>query len=98
MHPWHDLSPGTGAPRVVEVFVEIPRGGRVKYEIDKDCGLLRASRVLYGAIHSPANYGFVPRTLDDDGAPPPVNATPMRGSSASRPWSTRARWTTRSSR
>lgn len=67
MHPWHDLSPGPGAPRVVDVFVEIPRGGRVKYEIDHECGLLRASRVLYGAIHYPANYGFIPRTLDDDG-------------------------------
>lgn len=67
MHPWHDLSPGSGLPRVVDVFVEIPRGGRVKYEVDKDSGLLRASRVLYGAIHYPANYGFIPRTLDDDG-------------------------------
>lgn len=67
MHPWHDLSPGSGLPRVVDVFVEIPRGGRVKYEVDKESGLLRASRVLYGAIHYPANYGFIPRTLDDDG-------------------------------
>lgn len=67
MHPWHDLSPGSGFPRVVDVYVEIPRGGRVKYEIDKESGLLRASRVLYGAIHYPANYGFIPRTLDDDG-------------------------------
>ncbi len=67
MHPWHDLQPGSGLPRVVDVFVEIPRGGRVKYEVDKDSGLLRASRVLYGAIHYPANYGFIPRTLDDDG-------------------------------
>jgi inorganic pyrophosphatase len=67
MHPWHDLSSGRGAPRVVDAFVEIPRGGRVKYEVDGDSGLLRASRVLYGAIHYPANYGFIPRTLDDDG-------------------------------
>ena len=67
MHPWHDLSPGVGVPRVVDVFVEIPRGGRVKYEVDKESGLLRASRVLYGALHYPANYGFIPRTLDDDG-------------------------------
>ena len=67
MHPWHDLGPGRGAPRVVDAFIEIPRGGRVKYEVDADTGLLRASRVLYGAIHYPANYGFVPRTLDDDG-------------------------------
>jgi inorganic pyrophosphatase len=67
MNPWHDLGPGRGAPRVVDAFIEIPKGGRVKYEVDKDSGLLRASRVLYGAIHYPANYGFIPRTLDDDG-------------------------------
>jgi inorganic pyrophosphatase len=67
VHPWHELSPGTGIPRVVDVFVEIPRGGRVKYEIDKESGYLRASRVLYGAIHYPANYGFIPQSLDDDG-------------------------------
>lgn len=67
MHPWHDLPLGRGAPRVVDAFIEIPKGGRVKYEVDKDSGLLRASRVLYGAIHYPANYGFIPQTLDDDG-------------------------------
>src|SRR5688572_18129305 len=67
MNPWHDLSPGSGVPRVVDAYIEIPRGGRVKYEIDKESGLLRASRVLYGALHYPANYGFIPRTLDDDG-------------------------------
>jgi inorganic pyrophosphatase len=69
MNPWHDLSPGNAVPRVVDAFVEIPRGGRVKYEIDKESGVLRASRVLYGALHYPANYGFIPRTLDDDGDP-----------------------------
>jgi inorganic pyrophosphatase len=67
MNPIHDLNPGPGAPRVVDAFIEIPKGGRVKYEVDKATGLLRASRVLYGALHYPANYGFIPRTLDDDG-------------------------------
>ena len=67
MNPWHDLSPGTGAPRLVDAYIEIPMGGRVKYEVDHESGLLRASRVLYGALHYPANYGFIPRTLDDDG-------------------------------
>jgi inorganic pyrophosphatase len=67
MNPWHDLHPGKGSPRVVDVFIEIPTSGRVKYEIDKDTGLLRATRVLYGALHYPANYGFIPRTIDDDG-------------------------------
>ena len=69
MNLWHDVSYGPGAPRVVDAIIEIPRGGRVKYEMDKETGLLRASRVLYGAIHYPANYGFIPRTLDDDGDP-----------------------------
>lgn len=67
MNPLHDLTPGRGAPRVVDAFIEINKGGRIKYEVDKESGLLRASRVLYGAIHYPANYGFIPRTLDDDG-------------------------------
>jgi len=67
MNPLHDLLPGPGAPRVVDAYIEIPKGGRVKYEVDKQSGLLRASRVLYGALHYPANYGFIPQTLDDDG-------------------------------
>lgn len=69
MHLWHDIPYGPKAPRVVDVVVEIPKGGRVKYEIDKETGVLRATRVLYGALHYPANYGFIPRTLDDDGDP-----------------------------
>ena len=67
MNPIHDLTPGPGAPRVVDAYIEIPKGGRVKYEVDKVSGLLRASRVLYGALHYPANYGFIPQTIDDDG-------------------------------
>ena len=51
MNPLHDLTPGRGAPRVVDAFIEINKGGRIKYEVDKESGLLRASRVLYGAIH-----------------------------------------------
>lgn len=67
MHLWHDIPMGAGAPRVVDSIIEIPRGGRVKYELDKASGLLRASRVLYGAVHYPANYGFIPQTWADDG-------------------------------
>ena len=69
MHLWHDIPPGDAAPRVVTAVVEIPRGGRVKYEVDKQLGIPRATRVLYGAVHYPANYGFIPRTLGDDGDP-----------------------------
>lgn len=67
MHLWHDIPIGSGAPRTVNAVIEIPRGGRVKYELDPDLGLLRATRVLYGAVQYPANYGFIPQTLADDG-------------------------------
>lgn len=67
MHLWHDINVGEGAPRVLTAVIEISSGGRVKYELDKDSGLLRATRVLYGAVHYPSNYGFIPRTLAEDG-------------------------------
>jgi len=51
------------------VFIEIPMGSKVKYELDKRTGLLRVDRVLYSAVHYPANYGFVPRTYCDDDDP-----------------------------
>ncbi|MFN4261866.1 MAG: inorganic diphosphatase [Gemmataceae bacterium] len=49
--------------------MEIPEGSKVKYELDKETGLLRVDRVLYSAVHYPANYGFVPRTYCPDGDP-----------------------------
>jgi inorganic pyrophosphatase len=52
-----------------ETVIEIPRGGRAKYELDKETGLLRLDRVLYSAVYYPANYGFLPRTYCDDGDP-----------------------------
>jgi inorganic pyrophosphatase len=67
MHLWHDIPIGDAAPRLVDAVIEIPRGGRVKYELDKELGVMRATRVLYGAVHYPANYGFIPRTYADDG-------------------------------
>ncbi|MCZ7583462.1 MAG: inorganic diphosphatase [Deltaproteobacteria bacterium] len=69
-HPWHDLD--TFADRAAGVFfavMEIPRGGKVKYELDKRTGLLRVDRVLYSSVIYPANYGFIPRTYCDDGDP-----------------------------
>lgn len=69
-HPWHDLP---NNPDDVEkgfnVVIEIPRGSRVKYELDKPTGLLRVDRILYSAVHYPANYGFLPRTYCGDGDP-----------------------------
>ncbi|MCB1055115.1 MAG: inorganic diphosphatase [Acidobacteria bacterium] len=70
MHPWHDLylddlSIEDGFP----VVIEVPKGSKNKYELDKQTGLLRLDRVLYSAVHYPADYGFVPRTFCDDGDP-----------------------------
>lgn len=63
MHPWHDIE--IDAAAVADGFpvvVEIPKGSKNKYELDKRTGLLRLDRVLYSAVHYPADYGFVPRT------------------------------------
>ena len=49
--------------------IEIPTGSRNKYELDKDSGLIRLDRVLYSAVHYPGDYGFIPRTLHEDGDP-----------------------------
>lgn len=68
-HPWHDLDPGAAAPQEFLAVVEIPKGAKVKYELDKDSGLLRADRVLYSSVVYPANYGFIPRTLAEDDDP-----------------------------
>jgi inorganic pyrophosphatase len=54
---------------VIEVFIEIPRGSRNKYELDKETGLFRFDRLLYSAVYYPGDYGFVPRTLAGDGDP-----------------------------
>jgi inorganic pyrophosphatase len=68
-HPWHDV-PLTGDPAVsFPVYIEIPMGSRIKYELDKETGLLRVDRVLYSAVHYPANYGFVPQTYCEDQDP-----------------------------
>ncbi len=66
-HPWHDIEPGT--TEELNVIIEIPMNSSLKYEVDKDSGLLKLDRALYSAVHYPANYGFVPQTLADDGDP-----------------------------
>src|SRR5580693_8434473 len=69
MHPWHDIA----VPEPIEegflAFIEIPKGSKLKYELDKETGLLKVDRVLFSAVHYPANYGFIPRTYCDDGDP-----------------------------
>jgi inorganic pyrophosphatase len=68
-HPWHDVPLPDDVAAWFPVFIEIPKGSKVKYELDKATGLLRVDRVLYSAVHYPANYGFVPRTYAADGDP-----------------------------
>src|SRR6188474_1999622 len=68
-HPWHDVPLPDDVAGWFPAFIEIPMGSKVKYELDKPTGLLRVDRVLYSAVHYPANYGFVPRTYCGDGDP-----------------------------
>ena len=69
MNPWHEIEVGEDAPEVVNAIVEIPKGYRAKYELDKDSGLIKLDRVLYSAMYYPANYGFIPKTYCDDKDP-----------------------------
>jgi len=68
-NPWHDVSPGDLLPEIVNGIIEIPKGTRAKYELDKDSGLLRLDRVLYSSVYYPANYGFIPKSYCDDQDP-----------------------------
>ncbi len=61
--------PGRAATRSVDVFVEIPRGSRTKYELDPTSGRIRLDRVLASSVHYPADYGFVTETRGGDGDP-----------------------------
>jgi inorganic pyrophosphatase len=69
LHPWHDVPLSKNLEEWFPVFIEIPKGSKVKYELDKEIGLLMVSRVLYSSVNYPANYGFVPRTYCPDGDP-----------------------------
>lgn len=69
MNPWHHISPDRVTPERFISVIEIPKGCKQKYEMDKETGLLRLDRVLFTSTHYPANYGFIPRTLSDDGDP-----------------------------
>ncbi len=69
MHPWHDVAPGEKAPALVSAVIEVPKGSKTKYELDKKSGLIRVDRILFGSAHYPANYGFIPRTYCGDHDP-----------------------------
>ncbi|CAI9093340.1 OLC1v1028820C1 [Oldenlandia corymbosa var. corymbosa] len=68
-HPWHDLEIGPGAPQIFNVVIEITKGSKVKYELDKKTGLIKVDRILYSSVVYPHNYGFIPRTLCEDNDP-----------------------------
>ena len=68
-HAWHDIPLGPEAPESLNAVIEIPQGSKVKYELDKETGLLRVDRVLYSSVIYPANYGYIPRTYAKDGDP-----------------------------
>jgi len=69
IHPWHDVTPGELLPHEFASIIEIPFGSSVKYELDKDSGLIKLDRVLYSAVYYPANYGFITQTLAEDDDP-----------------------------
>ena len=66
---WHDMREDRIRPENFVSVIEIPKGSKKKYELDKESGLLRLDRILYTSTHYPANYGFIPRTYGDDGDP-----------------------------
>lgn len=68
-HPWHEVQTGTNPPENINAIIEIPRGSRAKYEVDKDSGLIKLDRVIYASMYYPLNYGFIPQTLGEDGDP-----------------------------
>ena len=69
MNIWHDIDPARISSKAFEALIEIPKGSKAKYELDKETGILKLDRVLYTSTVYPANYGFIPRTLAEDGDP-----------------------------
>jgi inorganic pyrophosphatase len=68
-HPWHEVATGLNPPDQINAIIEIPKGSRAKYEIDKDSGLIKLDRVIYASMYYPLNYGFIPQTLGEDHDP-----------------------------
>ena len=69
MNIWHDINPERISRSSYSAVIEISKGSKMKYELDKETGLLRLDRVLYTSTHYPANYGFIPRTYAKDNDP-----------------------------
>lgn len=68
MNPWHDVPIGSKSPKIINAIIEIPKDSKIKYEVDKETGMLKLDRFLYSAVHYPGDYGFIPQTLwyDED--------------------------------
>ena len=69
MNVWHDIDSKRIEPYNFLSIIEITKGSKKKYELDKESGILILDRILYTSTHYPANYGFIPRTWADDGDP-----------------------------
>ena len=69
MNIWHDMDPKRISPEDFVAVIEIPKGSKKKYELDKETGLIILDRILHTSTHYPANYGFIPRTYGDDEDP-----------------------------
>ena len=69
IHPWHDVPSGEGFPDVFPTVVEVPRKATTKYALNPELGILELDRITHPPIPYPANYGFIPQTLDEDGDP-----------------------------
>lgn len=68
-HPWHETSIGKNPPQKVNAIIEIPKGSRAKYEVDKESGLIKLDRVIFASMYYPLNYGFIPQTMGEDHDP-----------------------------
>lgn len=69
MNPWHDVDYGKDVPEEINAIIEVPKNSTLKYELDKETGLIKLDRVLYSAVHYPGDYGFIPKTYWDDNDP-----------------------------
>ncbi|MDR2901827.1 MAG: inorganic diphosphatase [Lactobacillales bacterium] len=69
MHPWHQINLYDTFPDIVPAFIEVPKGSQIKYELDKPSGFIKVDRILFSAVHYPANYGFIPQTYCEDNDP-----------------------------
>ena len=69
MNIWHDINKNEITPEAFSAVIEISKGSKMKYELDKATGLLKLDRILHTSTHYPANYGFIPLTFADDDDP-----------------------------